>query len=149
MVLFCFCLGGLFVCLGFWVFLKGTKSYSFSVQQQCFLTSQETLNSWYMIQVNVLCEFSRQDNIEILNNYINRTNIANIWVPFLFKTLVSEWRIISCFLFCCVLTIDDFEVQIQHMTEKWKDKTYESNQSVINPYASEIFNCHWGISRNF
>lgn len=71
------------------------------------------LNSWYMgyWQVNILCEFSKQDNIEILNYYINRANSAKISVPFLFKILIFEWRAISCFLFCSVLTTDDFEVQ--------------------------------------
>lgn len=65
------------------------------------------LNSCYVGYwwVHVLYEFSKQDNIKTMNSYINRSVITNIRIAFLFKILTAEWRAVSWFPFCSVLTI--------------------------------------------
>lgn len=110
-------------------------------------------NSWYVGYwwVHISYEFSKQDywNDEVLHKHDWYYQHPDFLPLSNAHCLVKHWFLVLILLYADHYCLDDFEVQIQHMTEKGKDATYESNQSGMHPYASAIFTCHWGVFKEF
>lgn len=109
--------------------------------QKLFLFSSSTifsdipgnmLNSWYTSYwwVHILYEFRKQDNIEMMSYYTNRSDITNILIAFLFKILTAEWRAGSGFPFCSVLTITALMILRYKLNIWWKNEKMKHMKAI-------------------